>query len=612
MKKGLKGLFVLMIIGIVALVIALNVNMVSMNAVVSLLGAGNNATGTANGNFQNLSSSKGTFLLNASFIANGTTNSTLTNVTFMFSNNTDPYMYNTTIFNTSANQTYFQNTSFNIGLLADGVYNLSVNYTNSSSDSGQNISSAFSGNNITIDNTAPNVTLNVSSALSGIPSANGSNFSASKGNVSINFTIYDFKPAHVGNGLYQANLFNISEVRFVFDNGTGTDFNISSNLTGASGNGTVDNRSGVWTVNYNLSSLFEGSQGVIVYVNDTHNNTRVVIFNFTIDRTAPVMSSLAASSISATGAKVTVVTNESVANCTYASVAGAQGSAGSGNFSPTTAGTLTSYTKTFSSLTASTGYNIEVTCTDFVGYQITNGLSWATSAAAAASSNGGGGSGGSSGGVSTGVAGQFEKKVWTSINAGETASVELKKGDAGVTELSFSVPTVVYGAWVQVAKRDSLPSSVSKFDGTVYKTLEITKGPALNKEGAFTDAAIKFKVAKSWLDEKKLTKEAVALHHFADGKWTQLQTQVGEDDGTYVHYSSKTPGFSYFVIGQKSGEVAAPAAGATEQPAAEEPATEPTAEPAMEQKGMSKGLLVGLLVALVVIIAVVLWMRKRK
>ena len=325
------------------------------------------------------------------------------------------------------------------------------------------------------------------------------------------------------------------------------------------------------------------------------------------------MASLAASSISTDSAKVTVVTNESVANCTYASVAGAQGSAGSGNFSAATAGTLTSYSKTFSSLTASTGYQIEVTCTDFVGYQVTNGLSWSTSAVAT-TSNGGGGSGGSSGGISSNVQGQLAKEIWTSINAGETAKVEVANGAIGVTEVSFSVPTTVYGVWVQVAKKDSLPSSVASFSGKVYRNLEISKGPALNKEGSFTDATVKFKVEKAWLAEKQLTKEAVALHRYVDGKWTQLSTSFGEDDGTYVHYNAKTPGFSYFVIGEKSGATSADLA--PEQPAgelAEQPVAEaPTEETAAEKEGMSTSLIVALLAVVVVVVAVVVYMKKRR
>src|SRR3989344_4460967 len=195
------------------------------------------------------------------------------------------------------------------------------------------------------------------------------------------------------------------------------------------------------------------------------------------------------------------------------------------------------------------------------------------------SSAGGGGTGGSSGGVSTGVTGQFEKKVWSSINAGETATVPVKNGVVGVTEVSFSVPETVHGAWLQVAKKDAFPSSVAKFEEKEYRKLEITKGPAL-KDDLIKDATVKFKVEKAWIAEKQLPKESVALHHYADGAWKQLPTQVGEDDGTYVHYTATTPGFSYFVIGEKTGAAVAPAEEALAEPTEAAPAEAAPAEEA--------------------------------
>ncbi len=617
MKKGLKGLLGLFIVALVALVIALNINMPT-DGVTNLL--------SGNGNFQNLS---GAVQLNLTMYGNasGTTGGAgnpaqfsfnWTNVTFMFSNTSDAYMYNVTVLNSTQNDTYF-NTTFNTALLADGVYNLSINYTNVSSDSGQNISQlGYSGYNITIDNTPPTVTQNVSNTIYGLTAANNSNITASTGNVSINFTIYDFKPTSVPvrNGAevaIQSGLFNISVITLTLSNGTGRDL-VFTNLGGnATSQGNITNISGVWVVNYNLSSLFEGTQGGVLTVNDTQNNTVVVIFNFTVDRTAPTMT-FSTSGVSATSAKVLATTNESVSNCTYATVAGAQGSLGTaGNLSQNTAGTLTVHSKTFSSLTASTGYQITVTCTDFAGYAVTGTHSFTTTAAAAAASSGGSGSGGSSGGISTGAQGSFEKKVWTSINAGETASVALKNGVLGVTEVSFSVPATVYGVWVSVSKRDSLPSSLPAFSGKVYRNIEITKGPALAKAGAYTDAMVNFKVEKAWFVANALTKEAVALYHNENGEWTQLTTTVGEDDGTYVHYSAKTPSFSYFVIGQKSGAVAAAPEAETvptvEAPVVEAPVVE---EPVAEQKSAGKGWLVGLLVAAVVVVAVVLYMRKKR
>ena len=606
MKKGLKILLVLMMVSIAAFfVIAMSLSQ-SFNAMSPRA-------------YMNISK---TTQLNLTLVNNQSSvdNLNVTSVTFMFSNVSDRWMYNTSLVNTSDNNQFnFSNNSFNTALLADGVYNITVNISNVSTISVLNESDVTClgcGYNITIDNTNPSVTINTSTTPAGLVAVNGSNFSASKGNVSINVSIFDIRPTGVGvatvsgtDGLYVGNLFNISTVVFVFDNGTGADFNLSSRGSVNTDNKSVENVSGVWTVSYNLSSLFEGKQGVIIYANDTHNNTAAVIFNFTIDRTAPTIT-LATSSIGTDTAKVTATLNESVSNCTYISLVGG---VGSGNFSVTTAGTLTSYSKTFSGLTASTSYQVEVTCTDFVGYTVTGGTSWATTAAAAAASNGGGGSGGSSGGVSANVQGQVAKEIWTSINAGETATVDVKNGALGVTEVSFSVPATVYGAWVQVAKKDSLPSTVSSFSGEVYRNLEISKGPALNKEGAFTDATVKFKVEKAWLAEKKLAKEAVALHHYENGVWSQLSTSVGEDDGTYVHYSAKTPGFSYFVIGQKSG--AAVAEVPTEAPAVGAPTEEATpalGEPAMEGKSGSKTWLLLLLAAVVVVVAVVVYLKKRR
>ena len=438
--------------------------------------------------------------------------------------------------------------------------------------------------NFTIDFTTPNVsvlTLNARNVQ------NRSNFSDNR-NITFNFTIVD-------------NLTEVSNVYLWFDNGTGNDFNV-----------TAINVSGEWYVSYNVSAFMAESQGVRIRANDTVGNINNSLLNFTVDRTIPSVSP-SVSSIGTTSATLTATVNDTgAANCSFTGSAAGSGSLISGTAISGT-GAMTSFTSTLETEPSLT-YSVTVTCRDHAGNSGSGTTSF-TSAATASTSNGGGGSGGSSGGISAGVQGQTAKEVWSSINAGETAKVEVKNGAIGVTEVSFSVPATVYGAWVQVAKKDSLPSSVSSFSGKVYRNLEISKGPALNKEGSFADATVQFKVEKAWLAEKQLTKEAVALHRYVDGKWNELSTSVGEDDGTYVHYSAKTPGFSYFVIGEKSGAAAAapeaeaaPVEASAEQPVAEAPAE----EPAMEKKGLSKGLLVALLVAAVVVVAVVLYMRKKR
>ncbi|MDP3698039.1 MAG: PGF-pre-PGF domain-containing protein, partial [Nanoarchaeota archaeon] len=534
-------------------------------------------------------------------------NWSIQNVTFRFVNKTGvtgQQVYNTTVFNGTPNPAgavFFQNTSFDTRLLLDGVYDLNVTVQNITT-----IINNATSTNITIDNTAPFVNVSGLNAGPTTPTIQyGQNFTVNTmQNVSFNATAYDLEPGIVNNASreFELSADNTNHtIYFWFDNGTGNDFNL-----------TPVNDSGKWSVKYNLSMLSGGNewQTVRVMANDSMSNGTInnrndsVFWNFTVDRTNPKVTA-SSSGVTSTAATLKVSTNESVLNCSFSVSNGA----GSGVLT----GPATSFTSKALVLLPGNDYTATVTCGDFVGNTGTGSVTFTSSAAAAASS-GGGGAGGSSGGISTGVQGSFEKKVWASINAGETASVALKNGVVGVTEVSFSVPSKVYGAWINVAKKDKLPSSVSSFNGKVYKNVEITKGPALAKEGAFTDATVKFKVEKTWLAEQKLTKEAVALHHYQNVKWVKLQTQVGEDDGTYVHYNAKTPNFSYFVIGQESGAQAAPVAEApAEEAVVEAPVAEaPAEEPAMEQKGMSTGLIVALLAALVVVVAVVLYMRKKK
>ena len=699
MRKGLKGLLlILIVVGLSFLVFAhLGGHLldIQIGRVTPL--PGQNFVGSIN--------------LNVTILANGTHGRDIVNVSFRWYNMTGTVFNSINQSNITANQTNFGNGSFNTLILPDGKYNLTVWVYNVSGGVTQ-IFIGYAQNsstNITIDNTPPNVTINLSANANNLAIQHGSNFSVRSSNKTFSATIFDIKPAQVDNASKQ---FEVDSVYFWFDNGTGLDFNISGinnsgqwsvsynvsvlaeernqlvrimandtmsngtfnnlnnsviynftvdrtspnvtfnivntngptiqfghnytvntgnrtfnvsvidnvtvvdsvifvfdNGTGTDFNITGINNSGQWTVSYNVSSLSgeNAAQTVRVFANDTvDNRNNSVFFNFTVDRTNPKVT-VTSSSITSTAAKISASTNESVLNCTYSVTNGG----GSGTLTGTAPGSSFSATLV---LLPSNDYTASVTCGDFVGNQGTGAASF-TSSASAATTNGGGGAGGSSGGASTGVQGQYEKKVWTSINAGETASVALKNGAVGVTEVSISVPQTVYGAWISVTKRDTLPSSVSAFEGKVYRTVDIAKGPALAKEGAFTDATIKFKVEKAWLAGQQLTKEAVALHRYENGAWVQLQTQVGEDDGTYVHYSAKTPDFSYFVIGQKSGAAAAPTEAAPVEAPAEEAAEEAAAaeEPAMmEKKGLSKGLLLALLAAAVVVVAVVLYMRKKR
>ena len=128
-------------------------------------------------------------------------------------------------------------------------------------------------------------------------------------------------------------------------------------------------------------------------------------------------------------------------------------------------------------------------------------------------------------------------------------------------------------------------------------------------------AVISFKVEKKWLADNNLAASQVAMHHFKDGQWAELTTTAGQDDGTYVHFTAETLGFSYFVIGQKEGAAPVPAAAGTAAPA-EQPTdvTEPSApEEVSEPSSSSTAVWVVVGIVLVALLAwVVLSMKKRR
>ena len=459
--------------------------------------------------------------------------------------------------------------------VGDGTYNLTVLIANDTGISGVGANSSFAFN-ITVDNTPPNVT----NLRLGNYTVSGINFSNDLVGIALN-TIITNLTVDVNESTTYVNF-----VAFNISNSSG---NITPEYT-AYRNKTYWNSS----LPINLSNLTEGLYHITVLTNDSvGNSNKSVNFTFRIDRTAPSVS-VSCGGPYTSGETVTCT-------CTGSDTGGSLIQTGP-RFS--NGGSSQSTTATGSSGTSSGCEAI-----DYAGNVGTVTGTWTVSAA----SSGGGGSGGSGGGSSSGVTGQVEKKVWTSITAGEAATVPIKNGVLGVTELSFTVEKTTYGAWVQVKKVDSLPSSVASFTaGEAYRKLDITQQ---NVQSVLKgEATIKFKVEKSWLAGKELSSAEVALYRYVDGKWTELSTTVGEDDGTYVHYAGTTPGFSYFVIGERA---AAPVveAPAEEAPAAPEEAAEAAAEvPAEEAPEAAAKLPVWLIpvIAALVIAALLYWYWKRK
>ncbi len=345
---------------------------------------------------------------------------------------------------------------------------------------------------------------------------------------------------------------NVSFV-FNFTNGIADQASCELFITNASGteiangvNTTTLNNTATTITNNNslLSTLNPNGVKANWTVNCTFNGTTITAadyFSLNVDNVTPTVT-VSSSDVSTTTATLTTTTSEA-ATCKYStSNIGYADMTGFG-----TTGGVTSHTTSLVSLSSGTGYTYYVKCQDSVPNTGSGSTSFTTT-----STSGGSGPSGAGGGTSTGVTGQFEKKVWTSINKGETAKMKVKNGIIGVTEIEFKVKDTTYGAWINVEKVDSLPSTIKTIPRKVYSNIKITENNV--KKVLEGKAVIKFKVAKSWLTENKIGNDNVALFRYKDDKWHELLTAVGEDDGVHVYYSAETEGFSYFIIGEETPE----------------------------------------------------------
>ncbi|TKJ17297.1 hypothetical protein CEE44_02055 [Candidatus Woesearchaeota archaeon B3_Woes] len=296
--------------------------------------------------------------VSGNILLNATTDAAAVNVTFKWIDSNGNYVLNTTIYNTTGGQTTFENTSFpTTTLLNDGIYNLTVNATNSSGTIVGNISVT----GVTVDNTQPNVvTINAPST--------GANYSASiTSSIVLNATVND----------------TTLTVDTVF-------FNIS-NGTDPFTTGTATQSGDFWNITLDLTTLAETTHTITVWANDTVgniNNSESV--SITIDNTAPIVT-LVNSSFNTTDNTPSITFNYT--DALFATVNCSLYFSGTSYGSNTSTANATDTTITASTVPDGT-HTVNVNCTDGSGNEgNSSSITIKVTTPSTPSSNGGGGNG---------------------------------------------------------------------------------------------------------------------------------------------------------------------------------------------------------------------------
>jgi PGF-pre-PGF domain-containing protein len=270
---------------------------------------------------------------------------------------------------------------------------------------------------------------------------------------------------------------------------------------------------------------------------------------------------------------------------------------------------------TVTSALSAAEYFTEVNCTDGSGNignssSITITIDAVAAATTSSSGSSGGGSRGSSSGVSAG-SNVYHKEIWTSVDEGETANIELDVDSVAVTSISFEALETIWGAWVKIEGTDidELPTKVGEVDSTVHSYFEVSKSNSV-KNNLLEDIELDFQIEEEWLNENGLDATQIALYHFDDKDddaiWERLETSYNGKDGEFAYYQAMTPGFSYFAIAQdESVEVEEETT--TESEVEEETTTESEEDFGLVEED-SSGLKSWFTVAIVIVVLLAIWL----
>jgi PGF-pre-PGF domain-containing protein len=223
--------------------------------------------------------------------------------------------------------------------------------------------------------------------------------------------------------------------------------------------------------------------------------------------------------------------------------------------------TLENNAITVSGSTAGT-YTLTATVMGSNGQTLTASQTLTVTSSGSQDTTGPGGGGGSSGGSSSSTKVTVKRGnaniTVPSIAAGKMATVSIvKTEDVAFRQINISVSNSVNNIKIIITKLAGLPASVThEISGKVYHYIEISKTNITDSD--LNKINIKFAINKTWLTNNNIDASNITLYRWVNNKWNELTTTFLSQDSSEVLYQAESPGMSYFLIGTRNGEQAAP------------------------------------------------------
>lgn len=201
-------------------------------------------------------------------------------------------------------------------------------------------------------------------------------------------------------------------------------------------------------------------------------------------------------------------------------------------------------------------YSVTLNVSNAYGY---SSVTWADYIKAGEEERVSSGSGGS-GGSSAGGGGGGSPEPASNVEVKELAQEFITTGDRIKFEFTRNATAIVY---VKFDSKRTLGKTTTMIEqlkgrsvltpkeppGKVYKYLNIWVGnEGIAAPENIANAIIGFRVRSTEISENETEGPSVFMYRYSEGKWNALPTRKMGEDGQYMYFESRTPGFSPFAI----------------------------------------------------------------
>ncbi|MDI9394828.1 MAG: PGF-pre-PGF domain-containing protein [Euryarchaeota archaeon] len=146
---------------------------------------------------------------------------------------------------------------------------------------------------------------------------------------------------------------------------------------------------------------------------------------------------------------------------------------------------------------------------------------------------------------------QYVETTQVNIDNSQTVTVDVKNDNSVVNNIYFQSTTDTGKAKVVIEDLKDDTCLVKKPTGDIYKSFNIWIDN-VDVNNNIENAAVDFKVEKTWLEVNGLDKSSIVLNMYDNGKWVEVPITITGQDSKYIYFKAEVSEYSTFAITSKT------------------------------------------------------------